>query len=450
MVYIYSIIGFIVALLAITLKIKAIILIFAFIYVIYCYRHTEKYFWFTYFISLLLPIGDNNIINFISLNVYGKNINLIEMMQILIFLVIITKNIKIRKIKIYSLTNIFYITLMFLYIVYFIMGIVNGYDAISDIKKYILQLTMAYCVYRVVSKTKDIYFFMNITLYSITLNSAIALFIYITRKSPIWGIDYNQTRFGMNFETLFIITISYVLFLLYNRIYCIKKINIILSLVMSVILIFLSQNRTNPILLAVSVFLMIVLSFKYKKKGRSRKEKLILLIFMFAIFIIPINNLMNSQNAFIERLTQTKALKDETNIKTRINTFEYYIGEIKAKPLGMGAGKTITFIDADYRFQEEGFTIDNSYVTVGYKFGIVTLFIYMYFMFLPIFLLVKYYSIDKDKILIVILISYVMLIIAGSFLTSQIIHSYSVSTFVWVFIGFLHSKIFDKEMGGIG
>ena len=104
------------------------------------------------------------------------------------------------------------------------------------------------------------------------------------------------------------------------------------------------------------------------------------------------------------------------------------------------------FVDSYGRFQyEEGYNVDNAYLNIGRKAGIITLIVYAYLVISPIFSLRKLYKKNKDKVYIAISISYIMLLGAASMITSQMIHAYAVSCFIWVFISYTNTLQIESK-----
>lgn len=405
------------------------------------YTNTKECFWMLYFIILCLPISKNNILSLISINVFGIGINILQIGIGIIFLIVLINNRKYRKL---SQTNIgrLFIVLCILYIIYFSLGIIKGNNkALADVIMYLFQCILFYCTYKLVNDKDSIYKLMNITMYALTVNCTFSLIMLLTNKLSIWGIEYTGERYGGNFLTLLIITLSYIFFILYNGEKENNKIFLIYSIFVSILSMILSQNRTNPILLIISCLIILFISFNNKCTYKNVFRKLILLISIcISTFIIGIS-IMNSDSDFINRFKKIASLSEDTNMKTRINTNNYYIKLIIDNPLGDGFGTLMPFVDSEGVFRyEDSLNIDNSYINIGRKAGILTMIIYIIFIISPIIELLKSYNVNKNNIYIALTVMYFMLIIASSLLTSQSIHSYSVSSFIWVFIAFINVK----------
>lgn len=446
----------IVALFSVLLQIKAIIMVVAliggFYFIKKSYTNTRECFWLMYFIILSLPISNNNILNYITINILGIGINLLQIGIGIIFLVVLIKNRRYRKI-IKSGIGIVFIILCILYIIYFLLGKIKGNNmATVDVVMYLFQCILFYCTYKLVNDKDNIYKLMNITMYALTVNCTFSLIMLLTNKLPIWGIEYNGGRYGGNFITLTIVTISYIFFILYNREKESNKILLIYSLFISILSIIVSQNRTNPILLIISCLAILFISFNNKVTYKNIFRKLFIITLFSAFAVIIGSSIINSDSDFINRYKKITSLSEDVNMKTRINTNNYHINLIISNPFGEGFGEYMPFVDSAGIFRyEDSLNIDNSYINIGRKGGILTLAIYMILIISPIIKLLKNYNISNNAIYLSLVVIYFMTIIASSLLTSQSIHSYAVSTFIWVFIAFMNVKniVFEEEKANI-
>ncbi len=435
-----SVISCIIAGLSLAFQWKSIVIFIALISIIFCYKYTEKFFWFIYFTILLLPISNNNILEYITIYIGGKGINALQISVVVIFFIILIKNNQYRKFRLDNYINIIFVFLSILYSIYFIIGLSKWKEvAIIDFSMYIFQMLLFYCTYKVAGNKEDIYKLMNMTLYGLTANSIITFVMFLTNKWTVWGIEYNGERFGGNYFTLYIITISYIVFLLYNKKNEVNRTVLLLSSILSVILMFISQNRTNPILLIITCGVLLIINLKNKLSLRNILIKLSMLIFITIFSVLGIYTLIHSDSEFINRFKNISSLSQDRNIQTRIKTINYHMDLVEKNPLGNGFGTFVPYIDAEGRSQyEDSLNIDNSYINIARKTGVITLILYIAIILSPTKSLIKKYKNEKDMIHLSILVSYLMLLVASSIMTSQSIHSYAVSSFIWVFISYMN------------
>lgn len=438
----------IISIMGVVLQFKAILLlmtlIVVIIYVIYSYKCTEKAFWLIYFVILSVPISKNRILDYITINIGDKGINLLQISVAVLFGIIILKGRKYKSI-LGKKANINYLVFITLCFFYFFIGLLKHYNAIADFMMYAFQFMLFYCAYKINEQKDDIYKLLNVTLYGLTCNSIITFIMYLTNQWTFWGIEYDGGRFGGNYLTLFIVTGSYIIFIFYNKEYKVKKPILIIATILSVILMALSQNRTNPIALLVSCCIILLINLKNKSKSRNKFAKILLLFLITAVMIVSASALFRINSDFINRFKKIASIEEDSNLKTRSNTNKYHLALIMSQPLGNGFGTTMTFIDSrNVKQFEDSLNIDNSYINIARKAGVITLLFYIVMIVSPIRWLLRKYSENQDMIYLSISIAYVMLLIASTIFTSQSIHSYAVSSFIWVFIGYSNSITIKK------
>ena len=165
----------IVALISTIFQIKGIIMVLGLIcfiiFVVYCYKNTNKCFWAIYFFIMSLPISKNNIMKYITINIGHIGINMMQICIGIIFIVIVLKNYNKKRIIINTTIGIEFLILCMLYLLYLVIGIKNnGSKAISDLDMYIFHCLLFYCTYKIVDDKDDIYKLLNITFYALTVS----------------------------------------------------------------------------------------------------------------------------------------------------------------------------------------------------------------------------------------------------------------------------------------
>jgi len=425
------IISILIALISIFFKIKSSFILPGIIYIFYCFKNPKRCFWIIYFIILLFPMGISGNFNIL--------IRIFQFMILILLFSILINNNDLRKFKFNNFVNSTFILLSILYFIYFFIGLTKGYDASNDFQIYGIHVVLFYCTYKVINEKDDIYKFMNITVYAILCNCIIGIIIYLTRGLSIWGLHGDSGRFGYNAQTLFIMTLTYMFFLFYNKRYVISKSIILFSYFLSIILIILSQNRTNPVLIFINCILIILINFGDKTSLKILIRRISLFMCAAALIIYGANIISNSNSEFINRYREVSSSDKNDNLQTRILTFNYYLDLIEEKPLGNGFGIHMPFVDSQGNFQiEEGFNTDNTYINIAYKSGVISLILYIILLCSPLVKMAVNYKLSKDRIYLSTSIAYIMLLIGGSIVTSQTIHSYAVSTFIWVFISYIN------------
>ena len=435
-------IGTIMAILATMFGIKSILFLLIISYVFFCYNNPEKCFWITYFLMLALPLGSGNkIIVYLSITIAGITINMIEAMVIANSIIILIGR-KGRKFEINNFINIAFLILVLSYGFYFFIGINKGYKAIWDFKIYIIQILLFYSTYKIIKDSDDVKKLLNITFYASLSNSIITIIMYLTSSWSVWGLNYSGGRFGGNFVTILIISMSYAVFIFYNKSSEVKRWILFVAMIAGMITMFLSQNRSNPILLLISSILIIVVCLFNNRSDRNIIGKISLALILGISILFGVAKFLYGESDFANRYISIIENKDDNNLGTRAKTIEYYSEIIKSKPFGNGFGTTMPFIDSNGNVKyDQSMNVDNSYINIARKCGINTLIIYIIVILSPLFILKRLYKYNKNIIYKQLAISYFMLLIATSILTSQSIHSYAVSSFIWVLISYLNLEL---------
>lgn len=111
----------------------------------------------------------------------------------------------------------------------------------------------------------------------------------------------------------------------------------------------------------------------------------------------------------------------------------YYIETIKDNPLGYGIGSKMYMYNENNSPYQLGYFIDNAFITIAYKLGIVVLGLILgVILFINTTLIKKK---NKEFILLYSLVSINLVAIAGGIMTAQIINNNAVSFFFWALIG---------------
>lgn len=229
-------------------------------------------------------------------------------------------------------------------------------------------------------------------------------------------------RIGASSFTLSIILVPFAVYDYLNSKN--KKLSIII-IICFVINSIISQNRTAFILAIVATLIEFLLLMK-KNVSKKIFTRIIVMVVIgcFSIIVLIVRN-----NSLINRIITGGGIN---TFAGRVNTFNFYVEVIKEHLSGLGFGYPMHFFtEGNYQLPAETFQVDNAMIVWGTKGGIVFLFAFMYLMLLPIIKLNIKQNI-KNKIFI---ISYMLLLVGVSVMTSQIIQGRSTALFVWTIVG---------------
>lgn len=420
-------------------------------YIIYAFNNIEKAFWLNYFVLLAFPLGENG--NFIK--------TLVSIFEYLIivnaFLIFFRSLLKEKnngnyKLKI-NFVNFAILLLFIIYSIYLFVGLKKGYNAITDSKQYFLQVLLYYSAYKLLTK-QSINKFFKITIYALSINSIITLIFYLFRNISFLGVVLDESgRFSYGYESLFIVSIPYLIYLIKKEEQKVKmKIFALISIVLQCILLLLSQNRTNPVLIVLGILFIYIMNLKRGIVAKKNVffKKVFINIFIIIITIVTsmlfLNYLISINSPIIQRYADIlNRTNSYMNYQGRIVTSQYYIDLIIQKPLGYGLGILMPLLTLEYNFyQLDGLNIDQAFITFAYKFGIPNLILYILVFILIYYKIIKTYMNNRDLNYMYLSIFMPLLILATGFFTSQMLHNVSVFAFIWISMGMIN-KVYKEN-----
>lgn len=378
------------------------------------------------------------------------NVFHIDVMYYIIFILLaleVIKKIKSQSVNI-NPTDIFFSMFILYFCVYALIGISNrNVFFYEDVKTYLTILLMYLVIRTSVKKESDVSFFINTiifmsVIYSLSIIIINSFFsdslnlIYGERLSAWWAVT-ERIAFG---NTSFLLLTSSLLYYKtvskdYNfRIYS------LLALIVNSYAILLSQNRTLIILSVVSIFM--IQLYIVIKIIKMRQIKLSEILFTMCIFFfVSIFLVMSLDNLFVNNnFIEDLRLRFTTNLNTidvRSNGNGVAWERIKSNKIGEGVGAPLTAYSSDWKYAFEGNFIDNTFMTLGVKFGIVGLLLFIYFMINSVINLYLYYKKNRDGIFMVLFICYGLSLILVAYMNAQIIYTTSLS---FIFLLFLSLK----------
>ena len=152
----------------------------------------------------------------------------------------------------------------------------------------------------------------------------------------------------------------------------------------------------------------------------------------YAREIISSNNKLYNMSDKIYNIDKIELNKIKT-VKTKYN-----IKLLLKQPFGAGLGALFPFYNGAGVLIGFSNTIDNSYLTIAEKMGVITGIIYIYVIIIkPIWYFLKN---NKNKVYLGCLVAYSLFLINSSFLTAQTINGIGVSSITWILIAFIRSN----------
>lgn len=431
---------------------KIIMIAFSIYFIYSTLKNVEKAFWLALFIIMAIPFSRyNKLIEYIEvIPIGGFSINIIHVLLISLLLSVVFCKDGVRIIK--SINMRLVILLLFTYICAIVIGLINGYDAMGDAQKYILQIIWLIVLIYYSKKFITINKLLEVTSKALSINFMLIILMNIFKSKLIFMLagEYFESGNGLIDSYASYLAIFPIAFCIYDficRRNIRKNLSIYICSVISIIYILMFQSSRSIIL--VLVIIAVLISFvSLRNSNRNSFISKLTIISVISFFGILIGIIyMQSDNEIVERLMNMNIFSTEDTLLTRIKTIEYYYGEIKNNIFGYGFGKLIPLINQYGRFHGEGgFYTDNALINVSMKCGIFSLGIYILLLLKPIRNQFLYYKNFRNNFALVQIIAYVGFLFLSVILTSQINHNYVIMIGGWAFaMAILDNNIATKS-----
>lgn len=285
---------------------------------------------------------------------------------------------------------------------------------------------------------------LKITTTSSFILSILIIFMYFFKDTFFYQLFVNSmysndTRVGFGNQSIFILSIPLLIIALEYKVLS-KQWNfiIIITCILSIVSIMMSQSRLLILAVLVNVFLTLVLIIQFSDKRRLLIKNLKLLKFLFIGFLIAIvliflfskNNLiLNLSDRFNEIFNSNGII----SLQMRETTNKFVIEEIYQNLLGYGIGEPMSLLDATGAFIKSGSYIDNGFLVVLFKFGILGLLSFLLFYLKNIYIIFKKSrnsELFKGKISLCLLLSLPMFILNGMVYTAQLVENGAVIGYI--------------------
>ncbi|ALS35884.1 hypothetical protein ABID30_000556 [Enterococcus rotai] len=345
--------------------------------------------------------------------------------------------------------DFYFLLLLVLVLIYFAIGITNGNAFVNEdlkiyMNKFVLYLVIQFCV----KDKEDFFRTLNVVCIMSVIYSVIIIIISLFFKDSLsliygerlstWWEGTNRIAFG---NTSFLLFTSS---LLYYKLISKKKPKKILSLcifLLNIIAILLSQNRTL-ILLAIASLILIHLYVAFKaiqSKKIGVKSIFLLAAAILTVLVLSVGlrsefNTSNETGGILQNRFSTNYLE---SLNVRSNSNQIAWNRVIDNKLGEGIGAQLTVYSQDFKYSFVGNFIDNIYLTLGVKFGLIGLGLFGILLIKSIWYLILCYKETKNLLFATLLISYILSLILTTYMNAQIIYTPTVS---FIFLLFLNLK----------
>lgn len=379
------------------------------------------------FLIMAIPLGQLfPYLNTVSLLRIGS-VSVYELSIIFYLLLVVFKG-KFR----YSRFSLFSLVFIVFYIcdAVFSTGKYGMSSILADTKDYVVAMLLIQLIIQVI----DYYTiddFGIIVLKGTFVASIITFIGYIGTYHTILPV---ASRYGFGIQTLFLFSIPYGLYLI-----IVEKKNelwIVLEILLQFYLMVLSQNRTNPVIIAfiVLIGLWYYLSSDIEMPDGAKKRLrnwIFIIICILGACVIYIKTNSSVTTGFIGRINEVLLNNGETDsMKMRNINIAYYLSEIMKNNMGVGLGaympaKSI-YVSGfdDSTLLNYGF--DNMFITMSYKVGIAVTLVYAVYLLWGISIVFRKRKIERASFLCGLIL--IGLVIAGGVYTVQLLKNISIYT----------------------
>lgn len=322
-------------------------------------------------------------------------------------------------------------------------GYLNQKDISIFLVWYIMPVFAFWIVKYIFSMGYSLFQFMNFIYYCGLVSSVITFVMILTQNLPFWGITaYLGSRIGGSYESLFLFSVPYGIYLLFMGKGRIPRVIILIGTTMALFDVIYAQSRGLFLLLVISIILVILWGGN-RKEGRNISKTMFTLKFITIVtVVVAFGVFVNGNSDLSVRLTSTSLLSQNDTWLIRVFTYIDNFNKFIQQPFGYGFGSEMNFMTGTNTVLEKVYYyIDNTYLTMGVHGGIFLMVPYIVIIWLSIKKAIN--GVKKSSIMRIILYSFVLILFNCTFLSSQSIHEISVATALWVIIGLIHSVSFS-------
>lgn len=341
------------------------------------------------------------------------------------------------------------IVIFILIIVFFIVGF-NSKNVflITDFKFYISMFVLYFFGRMVITNETKMKKSLQIMVISSLIYSLVVILLYFSGErvlSVLYGdtlANWWGSRVTFSNTSMLLVSTCIAIYLLIKT-----KYKFFYSTVLSIntVAIILSQSKTIITFYGVLIILILLMNFLIVvTKGYLSIKNLkytyifISLLVFFCILSVTTNFLgdFNLLNNVVNRYTSGN---DSLNV--RLITNDKALQLINSNFFGFGLGKEMYLYNLKGLIELKGLFIDNFYLTVATKFGVIGVTIFIILIISPIILLIKSTYKFKSLLSIYLLVSYILFLLTSTYMSSQLIYAEPVSA---VFVLFLLFVCLDK------
>ncbi len=400
-------------------------------------------FWITFFVMIALPLhASNRLISYLSVTGMVSIFHVLLGGMLIYAFVVAIKSHRISIAKNSLLIYIFGFSL----IVTLIRGIENHSgninNVIGDFSMYFLSYAILSIINSRLFESVDLRCFLRLTFYAMTICLTINVLMYTTSGFSFWGVStFNGGRFGGGYVSLIVVTVLYGLYdFLYEKTISTKI--FIYHIVLAIISSLLAQSRTHIILCAAGCILLLIPIWNKISSTTVFKVSIVLVVVVIGSMVF-----LSGNSELVQRILNMDITSNTETTASRMITWTFYWKRIRQNPMGTGFGETMYFINPSmtYALDTATYYVDNAFAVVLYKGGWFFGVLYFMFIFRTVYGNIIQSKRSGDKLYALVSILLFMLVVSTMLMTSQVIHTYAINTFVWTLIGLSNRNTRRKE-----
>lgn len=318
----------------------------------------------------------------------------------------------------------------------------NINNVIGDFSMYFLSYAILSIINSRLFESVDLRCFLRLTFYAMTICLTINVLMYTTSGFSFWGVSaFNGGRFGGGYVSLIVVTVLYGLYdFLYEKTISTKI--FIYHIVLAIISSLLAQSRTHIILCAAGCILLLIPIWNKISSTTVFKVSIVLVVVVIGSMVF-----LSGNSELVQRLLNMDITSNTETTASRMITWTFYWNRIRQNPMGTGFGEIMYFINPSmtYALDTATYYVDNAFAVVLYKGGWFFGVLYFMFIFRTVYGNIIQSKRSGDKLYALVSILLFMLVVSTMLMTSQVIHTYAINTFVWTLIGLSNRNTRRKE-----
>ncbi|MEB8805072.1 O-antigen ligase family protein [Bacillus cereus] len=405
---------------------------------------------------LIVPFGKYE---FFNLKIPYVNVDVFTLLLYFIFSVIMMKYV-VDKQSTGMKFDVNYSLLISIIFIYTLIGFLKSNTfVVAEFKVYLFYIVypLSLCLFY---KSKDaLKLLLKLSIVSCFLLSCLVVFMYFFKSTIFYeffdGSFYTEgTRVAVSNLSIFIICMPiFMVTLVLRALNSYWNMFILITIPLMTVSSIMGESRTLMGAIAMNMlFVFLLMPFVISKRQLGSWVKVSLLfscVFILAIIALNFVSLGDKLLVAFERFSEIITTGTADSYQTRNMTNEYTLQLIKENLLGYGVGSGMWLYNSVGVPIQEGYFIDNGFLTILFKFGIPGILIFMIFHFKNIFNILKCYRDNKRSnygiVALMILICLPVYFFSGLYMSAQLVTNGTIFGFLLIIFAFFKTYISKNQ-----